>query len=111
MALPCTLRGHTALLFKMTHLIPTNLEETARLYVDHVVKLHGVPQATVSDCDKRFTGQFSTTLLEIIGISNQPHFPNCFGFHKDICTIAFNHNKPAIHPNDSFAPHVSHHVS
>eukprot|EP00983_Pelagomonas_calceolata_P063721 1147847-Pelagomonas_calceolata.AAC.2 len=80
-SLPRTLLGHTALLvvldklFKMTHLIPTTVqvtgEETARLYVDHVVKLHGVPQAIVSDRDKRFTGQFSTTLLDILGIKKK----------------------------------------
>ena len=83
MALPRTLNGHTALLVvvdklsisKMTHLIPTTVqvtgEETARLYVDHVVKLHGVPQAIVSDRDKRFTGQFASTLCKILGIKQR----------------------------------------
>ena len=81
MSLPRTLRGHTALLVvvdklsKMTHLIPTTIkvtgEEAARLYVDNVVKLHGVPKAIVSDRDPRFTGNFMTSLTRILGIKQR----------------------------------------
>jgi len=77
MQLPETSKGHTALLVvvdklsKMTHLIPTTVhvtgEETARLYVDHVFKHHGLPESIVSDRDPRFTGNFMTALLELLG--------------------------------------------
>jgi len=81
-----TNNGHTALLVvvdklsKMTHLIPTTVqvtgEKTARLYVNHVMKHHGLPKALVSDRDPRFTGRFMTALLEIL--KYQPMFIHCF---------------------------------
>ena len=81
MQLPKTNNRHTALLVvvdklsKMTHLIPTTVqvtgEETARLYVNHVMKHHGLPKAIVSDRDPRFTGRFMTALLEILGTNQR----------------------------------------
>jgi len=77
MSLPETDRGHTAILVvvdkltKMVHLIPTTVhvtgEETARLYMDHVWKHHGVPESIVSDRDPRFTGKFMTEFLKLLG--------------------------------------------
>ena len=77
MSLPETDRGHTAILVvvdkltKMVHLIPTTVhvtgEETARLYLDHVWKHHGVPESIVSDRDPRFTGKFMTEFLKLLG--------------------------------------------
>jgi len=71
MSLPATKHGHTAILVvvdtlaKMTHLIPTTVhatgEEAAKLYINHVFKHHGVPEAIFSDRDPRFTGHFMTT--------------------------------------------------
>jgi hypothetical protein len=44
---------------KMVHLIPTSehvtSEKTARLLIDHVFRLHGLPTAIISDRDPRFT--------------------------------------------------------
>jgi len=58
-------------LTKMVHLIPTTVhvtgEETARLYMDHVWKHHGVPESIVSDRDPRFTGKFMTEFLKLLG--------------------------------------------
>lgn len=81
MSLPCTKRGHTAILVvvdkltKMTHLIPTTVnvtgEETAKLYIDHVFKHHGVPEAIVSDRDPRFTSNFMTAFLKIINVKQR----------------------------------------
>jgi len=75
MALPLTKAGFTAILVvvdklsKMVHFIPTTIqvtgEETARLYRDHVVKLHGWPERIVSDRDPRFKGKFMTELMRI----------------------------------------------
>ena len=57
--LPATPRDHTSImvcvdrLSKMVHLVATKdksgAEETARLFFDHVIKLHGVPKSIVSD--------------------------------------------------------------
>ena len=50
------------LLSKMTCLIPTTTnikaEGVAKLYFDHVYKLHGLPKGIVSDRDSKFTGAF-----------------------------------------------------
>ena len=44
---------------KRVHLIPTTMEvtavKTAKLLIDHVFKLHGLPTAIISDRDPRFT--------------------------------------------------------
>jgi hypothetical protein len=75
--LPRTHAGHTAIvvfvdrLTKMVHFAPTtsqcNAEAFARLFMDTVVKLHGVPRKIISDRDARFTGKFMDTLCELLG--------------------------------------------
>jgi hypothetical protein len=77
-SLPCTEAGHDAImvvidrLSKLTHLIPTVTEATApdvaELFVNHVVKLHGMPDTIVSDRDPKFTSVFWTTVCEMWGI-------------------------------------------
>jgi len=42
-------------------------EETARLFLRHVVKLWGIPSNIVSDRDPRFTGRFWTELFKLLG--------------------------------------------
>ena len=44
-----------------------NAEETARLFLAHVVKYWGVPKIIVSDRDSRFTGRFWTELFKLLG--------------------------------------------
>src|SRR5262249_44456711 len=63
--LPRTQRGHDAIwvdvdrLTKSAHFIPIKLsqpvEQLAKLYVDNVVRLHGIPVSIISDRDARFT--------------------------------------------------------
>ena len=63
--LPQTKRKHDAILVfvdrysKMIHLAPTSKqctgEEAARLYLDHVYRMHGLLRSIVSDRDPRFT--------------------------------------------------------
>lgn len=75
--LPTTELNHDAILVvvdkltKMVHLTPTTTrataEQTAQLYVDHVWKLHGVPQVIVSDRDPLFTSNFAKALCNILG--------------------------------------------
>ena len=76
--LPKTDAGHTSLmvcvcrLSKMVHLVPTtdtaSAEDVARLFVDHVVRLHGVPRDLVSDRDVRFTSKFWTAFCAQLGV-------------------------------------------
>jgi hypothetical protein len=75
--LPMTPRLHDAIvvfvdrLTKMVHLVPTTTTVdavgTARLYIDHVWKHHGVPQNLVTDRGSVFISHFWTALLQIIG--------------------------------------------
>lgn len=45
----------------------TPLEKLAKIYVDEVVRLHGVPLTIVSDRDARFTSRFWKSLQEGLG--------------------------------------------
>jgi hypothetical protein len=71
--LPVTKKGHDAILVfvdrlsKMTHFAATHTtctaEDTMLLFIDKVVKHHGLPTSVVSDRDPRFTGNFWRTAL------------------------------------------------
>ena len=70
--LPRTQTSHDAIwvivdrLTKLTYFLAIcntfSLERLARLYIDEVVKLHGVPITIVSDQDPWFTSQFCPRL-------------------------------------------------
>ena len=49
-------------LTKVAHFVPVNMTYTmdklAELYVQNIVRLHGVPKSIVSDRDSRFTSKF-----------------------------------------------------
>ena len=72
MGLPRTSRRHDAIwvivdqLTKVAHFLPIcqddPLDKLARIYVNEVVRLHGVPLAIVSDRDPRFTSRFWQSL-------------------------------------------------
>ena len=69
--------GYTAIavfvdkLTKMVHLAPYTKEviamEYAKLFVDHVFRLHGLLEVTISDRDPRFTGKFWKSLFDLLG--------------------------------------------
>ncbi|KAJ9506892.1 hypothetical protein QJQ45_002424 [Haematococcus lacustris] len=75
--LPATPRGHTMIftivdkLSKMIHLIPTTTtataHDTARLFFDHIIKHHGLPEAIIWDRDSKFTSDFWTSLFHHTG--------------------------------------------
>ena len=46
-----------------------SVAETARLLVDHVFKLHGLPQDVVSNCGPQFTSQFWRAFCSLLGAS------------------------------------------
>lgn len=62
-------------LSKMAHFIPAPTEVpaklVARLFFDHVFRLHGLPSYFVSDRGSNFVGKFSRTLCKMVGIQPQ----------------------------------------
>ena len=58
-------------LTKSAHFLPVNdedsLEELAKLHVDEILRLHGVPVSIVSDRDPRFTSWFWPSLQTALG--------------------------------------------
>ena len=79
--LPNTDNGDDAILVfvdrltKMTHLAKTTTtvdsEGTAKLFVDHVWKLHGIPDNIVTDRGSVFVGKFMTEMLRLIGTTHK----------------------------------------
>ena len=75
--LPHTPRNNTAIyivvdrLSKQAHFIPTkddaDAPTTARLFLDQVFRLHGIPKSIVSDRDPKFTSTFWSTLMALLG--------------------------------------------
>jgi len=43
------------------------MKKLAQIYLDEIVKLHGVPSNIISDRDPRFTSRFWQTLQESLG--------------------------------------------
>ena len=70
-------QGYTAIavfvdrLTKMVHFIPCTKEVTAQeyanIFVDHIFKLHGLPEVLISDRDPRFTSRFWKSLFDLLG--------------------------------------------
>jgi hypothetical protein len=58
-------------LTKSVHFIPIKIKDPmdklARLYIQHIVRLHGVPSAIISDRDYRFTSRFWQSLQKEMG--------------------------------------------
>lgn len=75
--LPKTKSGHDAILVfvdrltKMVHFAQTTVQctaaDTAKLFIHHVVRLHGVPLSIVSDIDSRFTSRFWQASVPFLG--------------------------------------------
>ena len=59
-------------LTKMAIFIPTTkampADRVATLFLQHVVRLHGIPETIISDRDPVFTSRFWGRLLELMGI-------------------------------------------
>ena len=75
--LPKTLKGQNAIwvivdrLTKSAHFlaikVTDSLEKLAKLYIDEIVRLHGIPVSIVSDRDTRFTSKFWKSLQSALG--------------------------------------------
>ncbi|KAH0610200.1 uncharacterized protein H6S33_011727 [Morchella sextelata] len=79
-------------LTKMRHLIPTikeaDSQEVARLYIDNVWKLHGLPDTMVSDRGTQFVAEFWRSLCDRLEIS--PKFSTAFHPQTDGQTERIN---------------------
>ena len=57
---------------KMTHFIPTMINvitpEVARLFMDNIYRLYGMPESIISDRDTYFMSKFWRTLFELLGM-------------------------------------------
>ncbi len=79
--LPRTANGYDAILVfvdrlsKMAHFIPTTKDvqarEFAQLFLDHVIKQHGIPSDIVSDRGSLFTSEFWTRLCERLSLTRK----------------------------------------
>ena len=75
--LPRTQMGHNAIwvivdrLTKSAHFLPIKatytLDKLAKLYIQEIIKLHGIPSTIISDRDPRFTSRFWRALQESFG--------------------------------------------
>ncbi|KAI6789405.1 hypothetical protein KC331_g215 [Hortaea werneckii] len=59
-------------LTKYTHFIPYNeeftVESLAKIFIDRIIRHHGIPKSIISDRDKLFTSAFWKTLVATLGI-------------------------------------------
>jgi hypothetical protein len=75
--LPKTRKNHDTIwvivdrLTKSAHFLPMKvtdtLERLAQMYIDEIIRLHGIPVSIISDRDSRFTSRFWRSLQEALG--------------------------------------------
>eukprot|EP00798_Chlamydomonas_sp_ICE-L_P005513 gene5513-biopygen2579 len=97
-ALPPTTSGHDAIavfvdkLSKMVHVAPCSTTVSsvgfAAIYLDTVVRHHGIPKKLLSDRDARFTGHFGSELQRLMG--TRQAFPTAFHPQTDGQTERMN---------------------
>lgn len=72
-------------LTKFAHFLPFwvnySLDRLAKLYIDEIVKLHGILVGIISDCDPQFTSRFWNNLQQAMGI--KLNFSTAFYSHLD----------------------------
>ena len=75
--LPLTSSRHNAILVvvdkltKSAHFIPVrdtyDVTDVARVFINEIVRLHGVPKKIISDRDPKFTSRFWTSMQSALG--------------------------------------------
>ena len=81
-------------LTKSAHFIPIriyySMDRLAELYVDEIVRLHGVPLSIVSDRDPRFTSRFWKELQSALGTKlnfSMPFHPQTDGQSEKLIQV------------------------
>lgn len=81
-------------LTKSAHFTPIRmnykLSKLSRLYIEHIVRLHGVPFSIISNRDLRFTSRFQRALQNAFGIKlniSTAHYPQIDGQSKKTIQI------------------------
>ncbi|GKV24897.1 hypothetical protein SLEP1_g34439 [Rubroshorea leprosula] len=95
-SLPQTLKGNDSIwvivdrLTKSTHFLPyqtgTSIEKLANMYMDEIVKLHGVPVSIVSDRDTIFLSHLWTSLQQALDWKGSWHQ------HLSMAEFAYNNS-------------------
>ena len=96
-------------LTKMVHFAPCTKEVTAqeyaKLFLETVFKLHGLPSVLISDRDPRFTSKFWSTLFELLGTElrlSTAYHPQSDGQSEVTIRTLENFLRPYVegHPTD-----------
>ena len=90
--LPLTLRNFDAIMVivdrftKRAHFIPSNITDTTKnfthIFLQEVIRHHGIPSEIVSDRDTQFTSKFWATIAKMMGIErnlSSSHHPQTDG--------------------------------
>jgi hypothetical protein len=67
---------------------PFQAAGVAKLFMGHVYKLHGLPSAIISDCDRIFTSKFWQSLFKLAGTSL--HMSSAYHPQSDAQTTLIN---------------------
>ncbi|GAU34562.1 hypothetical protein TSUD_29080 [Trifolium subterraneum] len=116
--LPKTARGNEVIwvvvdrLTKSAHFIAikigTLVPKLAEIYVEQIIRLHGIPSSIVSDRDPKFTSRFWESLQEALGTKSRlssAYHPQTDGESWDSCLplIEFTYNN-SFHSSIGMAP-------
>jgi hypothetical protein len=71
----------------------------ARIFIDDIVRLHGVPQEAVSHSDVRFTADYCSEVARIL----QTKLLMSLAFHPETDVLSENSNKTVLQYLDGFA--------
>ena len=94
-------------LSKMVHFATCTKEitamEYAQLFIDHVFRLHGLPEVIISDRDPRFTSKFWCSLFDLLGTDlrfSTAYHPRTDGQSKRMIQTLENFLRPYVerHP-------------
>ena len=111
--------GHTGILVfvdrlsKMVHIAPCtesiDAAGAARLFIENVFRLHGMPQRVVSDRDPRFTSDFWQSVFEQLGTTlhmSTAHHPETDGQSERAIRVVEDILRSYAHSFDDWSDHL-----
>ena len=116
-ALPKTVKGFDSIwvivdrLMKSAHFVPIktgmSVARLAEIYIEQIVRLHGIPSSIVSDRDPMFTSMFWESLQAALGttlrLSSAYHPQTEFTYNNNLPLIEFTYNNN-FHSSIGMAP-------